>query len=150
MSKHLDFVCYGIKEQDLFAKDAETGQLVAAKNIQSAHNVWPIDLVIAKEKNSLVQNHLRHVFLDFQEACDLVSVEFGWKDIRLAGNSDLSATWKAMGGGPVKIKEEPCYACSVTTATLLTENVKDGTCLLCNLLGEKTPGLKVLPPPHDH
>ncbi|KAL7571331.1 hypothetical protein ACA910_007651 [Epithemia clementina (nom. ined.)] len=68
LSKNLNFVMLGLKNNDLFTKDPESRDLVSAKNIQSSSNVWPIDIVIGRENSSLVQNHLNDIFIEFEKA----------------------------------------------------------------------------------
>ncbi|KAL7568644.1 hypothetical protein ACA910_022742 [Epithemia clementina (nom. ined.)] len=55
-SKHLNFVMFGVKNHDMLSRDPETKNLVAAKNVQSCHNIWPVDIVIGKEKSDLRTN----------------------------------------------------------------------------------------------
>ncbi|KAL7580563.1 hypothetical protein ACA910_003686 [Epithemia clementina (nom. ined.)] len=114
-SKHLNFVMFGVKNHNLLSRDPETKNLVAAKNVQLCPNVWPINIVIGKEKSNLFQTHLKDLCHEFGKACTSgVEAKFGWKHIKLATNTDLYAIWKCQQfGGAFKKKNNACHCCTV-------------------------------------
>ncbi|KAL7572700.1 hypothetical protein ACA910_008974 [Epithemia clementina (nom. ined.)] len=130
---------FGVKNQDLFARDPESGELVLSQKIKSALNVWPVDIVMGKENNSLLQTHLKDLFLAFEEAAaNGVRTNFGWQPINNATNADMSVIWKTNDYGcAVKTRgnAKPCHWCLVRNDNLANPCLDKATCRWCTLTG---------------
>ncbi|KAL7580678.1 hypothetical protein ACA910_002190 [Epithemia clementina (nom. ined.)] len=104
----------GIKNQDLFATDPQSGELCLAKNnIQSPSNIWPVEIILGKESSSPMQNHLASLFQEVEECAfkGVTDEAYGWQPINLATNADMSAMWKMNKfGGAMKREENPATA----------------------------------------
>ncbi|KAL7580553.1 hypothetical protein ACA910_003678 [Epithemia clementina (nom. ined.)] len=138
ISKNLNFVMLGIKNQDLFATDPETGDLVSVKNIQSSSIVWPVEIVMGKESSSLIQNHLAKLFRELEQCAfeGVTNEPYGWEPIKLAMNVDMSAVWKMNKcGGAMKRDEHPCHCCNIENDNIAVPNEVKDQCRWCCLLG---------------
>ncbi|KAL7560582.1 hypothetical protein ACA910_013477 [Epithemia clementina (nom. ined.)] len=127
----------GIKNQDLFATDPESGDLVSAKKVQSSSNVWPVDIILGHESSSLMQNHLKKLFQELEKcAFEGVVEEFDWMPIRLSTNAEMSAVWKMnQFGGAMNNRDHPCHCCGIENDNIATPNDDKDECRWCCLLG---------------
>ncbi|KAL7555440.1 hypothetical protein ACA910_008060 [Epithemia clementina (nom. ined.)] len=136
LSRNLNFVMFRLKNNDLFTKDPESGELVSANNVQLLSNVWPIDIIIGKENSSLVQNHLNELFEEFEKAATSGVEKYDWQPIQLATNVDMLAAWKANKvGGAMKRDDNPCHCCNIRNENIAVPNKDKDKCRWCTLLG---------------
>ena len=124
VSRFLGHVTGGFKLVDKRFINPKTGEFLFGdsriEKVQSHVHCFPIKVAFAKDTKDLYRLEYSDLFRFLKQ----YEEEKGFR-IKFIFPQDMSSIWKTTGrGGTAKVKTFPCYCCAVTTATLVTPQVK--------------------------